>query len=107
MEILIMKDSDMSCRSYQLGLLVYNLRLLKLHSIAIYALFLGISLLITSCASVPLDHPKTVSQALENTSETKPALVFSEWLNGRKDVNGFYPLSHGFDGREYPCLIPG
>jgi putative cardiolipin synthase len=92
-----MKESDMSCRNYRLWQLVYDFQLIKLHSSAICALCLGISLLITSCASVPLDHPKTVSQALENTSETKPALGVTEWLDGRKDVNGFYPLSHGFD----------
>ena len=92
-----MKGSDTSRRSYRLWQLMHEVRLRELHISALYALFLGISLLITSCASVSLDYPKTVSRALENTSQTKPALQANEWLDGRTDVNGFYPLSQGFD----------
>ena len=92
-----MKGSDTSRRSYRLWQLMHEVRLRELHISALCALCLGISLLITSCASVSLDHPKTVSRALENTSQTKPALRANEWLDGRTDVNGFYPLSQGFD----------
>jgi len=92
-----MKGSDTSHRSYRLSLLIQEVRLRGLHSSALYALCLGISLLIASCASVSLDYPKTVSMALKNTSQTKPALRATEWLDGRPDVNGFYPLNKGFD----------
>jgi len=92
-----MKGSDTSRRSYRQWQLIHEVRLRGLHSSALCALCLGICLLSTSCASVSLDYPKTVSRALENTSQTKPALLATEWLDGRTDVNGFYPLSQGFD----------
>ena len=92
-----MKVLDTSRRSYRLWLQVHELRLRGLHSKTLCVLCLFISLLIASCASVPLDYPKTVSMALENTSQTKTALGATEWLDGRTDVNGFYPLNHGFD----------
>ena len=92
-----MKGSDTSRRSYRLWQLINEVRLRGLHSSVLCALCLGISLLITSCASVSLDYPKTVSRALEDTSQTKPALGATEWLDGRTDVNGFYPLNQGFD----------
>lgn len=54
-------------------------------------------LLIAGCASAPLDYPKETTLALEDTSHTREAANALEWLGGRDDVNGFYPLSKGFD----------
>ena len=96
-ELFKMKVSDTSRRSYRLWQLMLKIGPRELHSSSLCILCLGISLLIVSCASVSLDHPKTVSRALVNTSQTKPALRATEWLDGRTDVNGFYPLNQGLD----------
>lgn len=53
--------------------------------------------LIAGCASVPLDFPKEESVAIADTSNTRQAKEVAEWLDNRPDVNGFYPLSQGFD----------
>ena len=92
-----MKALDTSRRSCRMWQLMHKVRFRWLHSSVLYTLYLGISLLTASCASVSLDYPKTVSRALEKTSQTKPALRATEWLDGRTDVNGFYPLNKGFD----------
>ena len=62
-----------------------------------HGLILTISILVAGCASAPLDYPKEASYALEDTSSTREAFKAQEWLGGRTDVNGFYPLSKGFD----------
>ncbi len=54
-------------------------------------------LALAGCASVPLDTPKDASYAVADTSHTSEAASVREWLGGRDDVSGFYPLSQGFD----------
>ena len=54
-------------------------------------------LLLAGCASIPLDTPKDASYAIADTSDSREALKVAEWLGGRTDVNGFYPLIKGFD----------
>lgn len=54
-------------------------------------------MLLSSCVSVPLDYPKQESVAMTDTSLTQEAIAAREWVGGRDDVNGFYPLSEGFD----------
>jgi len=52
---------------------------------------------LAGCVSAPLDYPKEPSYAIEETSSTLEAFEVDEWLGGRTDANGFYPLSKGFD----------
>jgi putative cardiolipin synthase len=66
----------------------------KLTTYIILSLFL---LLTAGCVSMPLDYPKEPSVALSDTSDTREAMEVKKWLGGRDDVNGFYPLSQGFD----------
>ena len=54
-------------------------------------------LLIGGCVSMPLDYPKEPTVALSDTSDTREAVEVKKWLEDRDDVNGFYPLSKGFD----------
>ncbi len=54
-------------------------------------------LLTVGCASVPLDTPKVATFAIEDASQTLAARRVNEWLGGRFGVNGFYPLTQGFD----------
>ena len=49
------------------------------------------------CASAPLDYPEEQSVAIADTSDTREAQEVSRWLDGRTNVNGFYPLTQGFD----------
>jgi len=53
--------------------------------------------LLAGCASAPLYYPKEESFAFADTSHTREAKESREWLGGRDDVNGFYPLTQGFD----------
>jgi putative cardiolipin synthase len=53
--------------------------------------------LLAGCASAPLEYPKEESFALADTSQTREAKESREWLGGRDNVNGFYPLTQGYD----------
>jgi putative cardiolipin synthase len=56
-----------------------------------------LSSLLAACVSAPLDYPKQESVAIMDTSKTRQAIDVLEWVGGRDDVNGFYPLTEGFD----------
>jgi putative cardiolipin synthase len=56
-----------------------------------------VALVAAGCASVPLDTPKESSVAVTNTENGRQAQQVKKWLDGRDDVNGFYPLTQGFD----------
>ena len=52
---------------------------------------------LAGCASAPLDYPKRESHAIADTSQTREAIRAKEWVGGKDNVNGFYPLTQGFD----------
>lgn len=54
-------------------------------------------LVISGCATAPLDYPREVSTAVQDTSDTRQARNALGWLDGRVGANGFYPLDKGFD----------
>lgn len=54
-------------------------------------------ILLAGCASAPLDYPKQASVAVTDTSRTSEGIAARKWVGGRDDVNGFYPLTEGFD----------
>lgn len=62
-----------------------------------FATVLLIGLVLTGCASVPLDTPKEASYAIADTSGTGEAKKTAEWMEGNEDKDGFYPLTKGFD----------
>lgn len=66
----------------------------KLTTYIILSIFL---LLTAGCVSMPLDYPKEPSVALSDTADTREAIEVRKWVGGRDDVDGFYPLSQGFD----------
>lgn len=69
------------------------LKTVPLKSVAIFiALWV-----IGGCASAPLDYPKEPSTALVDTVDGREASRVSTWLDGADSVNGFYPLTEGFD----------
>jgi putative cardiolipin synthase len=55
--------------------------------------------LVAGCASAPLDYPKQTSTAIAigDTMHTREAAEVNKWMEGRTDINGFYPLVAGFD----------
>ena len=56
-----------------------------------------VSVLLPACVSAPLNYPKQESLALTDVSTTQQAINALEWVGGKEDVNGFYPLTEGFD----------
>ena len=56
--------------------------------------FLLLMALVAGCASAPLDYPKQTSAAISigDTSHTREAAEVNKWMEGRTDINGFYPL---------------
>lgn len=54
-------------------------------------------MMITGCATAPLDYPKDETFAVEENSATREAIEIKKWVGGQDNVNGFYPLSGGFD----------
>ena len=53
--------------------------------------------LLSACASVPLDFPKTPSSAITDTAGTLLAKKSSDWRQQSPASNGFYPLTKGKD----------
>lgn len=53
--------------------------------------------LLTACASVPLDVPRTPSTALTDTEHTRLGIDSTEWRQASPELNGFYPLTQGKD----------
>lgn len=54
-------------------------------------------LVLSSCAGVPLDYPKTPTSALADTDGTSLAAESNHWRRDSPDSNGFYPLEKGLD----------
>jgi putative cardiolipin synthase len=54
-------------------------------------------MVITGCATVPLEMPKTASSALIDTDGTLLAKDSADWRRADPGRNGFYPLIQGFD----------
>jgi putative cardiolipin synthase len=54
-------------------------------------------LTMAGCASVPLDGPRTATQALTDTGDTFLAEESALWRDGQLQDNGFYPLTEGKD----------
>ena len=55
------------------------------------------ALLVTGCATAPLDFPKQESEAVVNTADTYLGREVAEWTAGHPDKSGFYPLLGGLD----------
>ncbi len=55
------------------------------------------ALLIAGCTTVPLDHPKTYSEAITDTHDTFLGQAVAEWREEHPDVSGFYPLREGME----------
>jgi len=54
-------------------------------------------ILLCSCATVPLDSPKTYSEKMTNTADTALGQDVARWLQAHDSLSGFYPLSQGMD----------
>lgn len=67
----------------------------KVFSRVLAALLL--TLLITGCATAPLDFPKNDSYALAGTGDTHLGVEVTEWVARHPGQSGFYPLSDGLD----------
>jgi len=63
-------------------------------------------LLLGGCASAPLDYPREPSAALVDTDGGSEAAKVSEWLDGKENTNGFYPLTKGFDAFGQGWCLP-
>jgi putative cardiolipin synthase len=57
------------------------------------------TVVLSACVSAPLNYPRQHSTAITETESrsTREAVSALAWVDGRKDVNGFYPLTEGFD----------
>ena len=53
--------------------------------------------LVTGCATAPLDFPKNYSEALTDTGDTHLGREIAEWTAERPGESGFYPLLKGLD----------
>jgi putative cardiolipin synthase len=68
-----------------------------MHRVIQSGLLVAAILLFGGCASAPLDYPRDTTYAAQDTSDTRQAKNANRWLEGKTDVNGFYPLNEGFD----------
>jgi putative cardiolipin synthase len=53
--------------------------------------------MMTGCVNAPFEYPKVKSVANTDIPTTRASQRVQEWLGGREDVDGFYPLTKGFD----------
>jgi len=60
------------------------------------ALVIAVAIL-SSCATVSLDKPKTYSEVTTNTADTSLGRDVARWLAVHDGLSGFYPLSQGMD----------
>jgi len=58
---------------------------------------LGLSILLTTCASLPADYERTVSQAFVNTGDTRIGRAVQPLLTAHPQTSGFYLLDSGID----------
>ena len=54
-------------------------------------------LLVSGCATIPDDYPKTESFAITDTANTQLGLDVAAWNAENEGVSGFYPLQSGTD----------
>jgi len=54
-------------------------------------------LLVAGCATVPLDQPKSRSQAITDTAETDFGKLANDWADLHDQKSGFFPLAQGMD----------
>jgi putative cardiolipin synthase len=53
--------------------------------------------ILSGCATVPLDNPKTYSEVMANTADTTLGRDVARWMQTHDGLSGFYPLSQGLD----------
>jgi len=53
--------------------------------------------ILSGCATVSLDRPKTYSEVMTNTADTSLGRDVARWLQAHDGLSGFYPLSQGMD----------
>ena len=56
-----------------------------------------IAAVLSSCATVPFDQPKTYSEVITDTADTSLGRDVARWLLAHDGLSGFYPLSQGMD----------
>jgi putative cardiolipin synthase len=59
-------------------------------------LLLG-SILFSGCATVPFDEPKTYSETITDTADTRLGRGVHKWTQEHGGLSGIYPLSQGMD----------
>ncbi len=62
----------------------------------IAALVIAVAI-VSGCATVSFDNPKTYSEVMTNTADTSLGRDVSRWLQAHDGLSGFYPLSQGMD----------
>ena len=53
--------------------------------------------IVSGCATVSMDYPKTHSETMTNTADTSLGRDVARWLHAHDDLSGFYPLPKGMD----------
>ena len=51
----------------------------------------------TGCATVSFDEPKSYSETITDTADTRLGKVVSQWVDTHGGLSGFYPLIQGMD----------
>ncbi len=69
---------------------------------ACYAFFLAAVALVSGCATVSFDQPKSESTYIIDTAETELGKWSTQWIDAHDGASGFYPLVGGMDGRGCP-----
>jgi putative cardiolipin synthase len=62
-----------------------------------YALFLGAIALVSGCATVSFDEPRSESTYLIATAQTELGQWSTRWVDAHDGASGFYPLDGGMD----------
>lgn len=62
-----------------------------------YALLLGAVVVLSGCATVSFDEPKSESTYIGDTAQTELGQWSSQWVDTHDGASGFYPLDGGMD----------
>ena len=58
---------------------------------------LVLAVLLTGCATVSFDQPKSYSQAIHNPEDTALGEYAANKVEAHEGLSGFYPLNEGMD----------
>jgi putative cardiolipin synthase len=76
-----------------------------LHRLLRQHVFIALTVLVSGCATIDLDYPRTDSRAYTDTDDTQLGRAVSEHKSSQPEESGFFPLVDGIDALAARLLL--